>query len=118
MEYEEERRQAKEQAEKEKRSQELAKARYEKYKRERREFTARKQAGLLTAEEQEADEQRRAHNRAWQKEWREKRKASHPEKPRQRSLAELARAQKAGENLTPEETERLEARRRKKAEQA
>lgn len=76
MERKEERRQAKEQMEKENRSQELAKARYEKYKRERREFTARKQAGLLTAEEQEADEQRRAHNRAWQKEWREKRKAS------------------------------------------
>ena len=118
MEREEERRQTKEQMEKENRSQELAKARYEKYKRQRREFTARKQAGLLTAEEREADEQRRAHNRAWQKEWREKRKTSQPGKPRQRSLAELARAQKAGENLNPEEMERLEAHRRKKAEQA
>ena len=118
MEREVERRQQEEQTEKEKHSQELAQARYEKYKRERREFTARKQAGLLTAEEQEADEQRRAHNRAWQKEWREKRKASQPQKPRQRPLAELARVQKAGEDLTPEETERLKAHHQKKAEQA
>ena len=37
-------------------SKELAKARYEKRKAEKREFTARKKAGLLTPEEQEAEE--------------------------------------------------------------
>lgn len=75
-------RQREEQAAKEARSKELAKARYEKRKAEKREFTARKKAGLLTPEEQEAEEKRLAHNREWQKEWREKRRASEPEKPR------------------------------------
>ena len=45
MEQEEERRQQEEQAEKEERSQVLAQVRYERYKQERREFTARKRAG-------------------------------------------------------------------------
>ena len=45
------------------RSKELAKARYEKRKQDKREFTARKKAGLLTPEEQEAEEKRLAHNR-------------------------------------------------------
>lgn len=49
----EQRRQQEEQAAKEARSQELAQARYEKRKAERREFTARKRAGLLTPEETE-----------------------------------------------------------------
>lgn len=75
------RRQQEEQAAKEAHSQELAKAREEKRKAEKREFTARKKAGLLTPEEQAADEARLAHNRAWQKEWREKRKAAEPPKP-------------------------------------
>ena len=52
MEAEEQRRQQEEQAAKEARSQELAKAREEKRKAEKREFTARKKAGLLTPEEQ------------------------------------------------------------------
>ncbi len=47
---EEQRRQREEQAAKEARSKELAKARYEKRKAEKREFTARKKAGLLTPE--------------------------------------------------------------------
>ena len=51
------------QAAKEARSKELAKARYEKRKAEKREFTARKKAGLLTPEELEAEEKRLAHNR-------------------------------------------------------
>ena len=59
----------------------IAKTRYEKRKAENRAFTARKKAGLLTPEELEAEEKRLAHNREWQKEWREKRKASEPEKP-------------------------------------
>lgn len=75
------RRQQEEQAAKEAHSQELAKAREEKRKAEKREFIARKKAGLLTPEEQAADEARLAHNRAWQKEWREKRKAAEPPKP-------------------------------------
>lgn len=61
MEAEEQRRQQEEQAAKEARSQELAKAREEKRKAEKREFTARKKAGLLTPEEQAADEARLAH---------------------------------------------------------
>ena len=115
MEAEEQRRQQEEQAAKEARSQELAKAREEKRKAEKREFTARKKAGLLTPEEQAADEARLAHNRAWQKEWREKRKAAEPPKPpKSKSLKELAALQKAGADLTPEEAERLAAHREKK----
>ena len=117
-EVEEQRRQREEQAAKEARSKELAKARYEKRKAEKREFTARKKAGLLTPEEQEAEEKRLAHNREWQKEWREKRKASEPEKPpKQKSIKELMAVEKTGADLTPEETERLAAYRRKKADQ-
>lgn len=115
MEAEEQRRQQEEQAAKEARSQELAKAREEKRKAEKREFTARKKAGLLTPEEQAADEARLAHNRAWQKEWREKRKAAEPPKPpKPKSLKELAALQKAGADLTPEEAERLAAYRERK----
>ena len=112
------RRQREEQTAKEARSKELKKARYEKRKAEKREFTARKKAGLLTPEELEAEEQRLAHNRKWQKEWREKRKASEPEKPpKQKSINELMELEKTGANLTPEEVERLAAYRRKKADQ-
>lgn len=115
MEAEEQRRQQEEQAAKEAHSQELAKAREEKRKAEKREFTARKKAGLLTPEEQAADEARLAHNRAWQKEWREKRKAAEPPKPpKPKSLKELAALQKAGADLTPEEAERLAAYRERK----
>lgn len=117
IEMEEQRRQQEEQAAKEARSQELKKARYEKRKQEQREFTARKKAGLLTPEEQAAEEQRLAHNRAWQKEWREKRNADQPEKPRKKSLNELAALQKAGADITPEEAERLVAYRQRKARQ-
>ena len=89
-----------------------------KRKAEKREFTARKKAGLLTPEEQEAEEKRLAHNREWQKEWREKRKASEPEKPpKQKSIKELMAVEKTGADLTPEDTERLAAYRRKKADQ-
>lgn len=117
MEIEEQQRRQEEQAAKEARSQELAKAQYEKRKAKKREFTARKKAGLLTPEEQEAEEQRLAHNRAWQKEWREKRKTSQSEKPRKKSLKELAALQKTGADLTPEETERLAAHRERKSRQ-
>ena len=70
---------------------------------------------MLTPEEQAADEARLAHNRAWQKEWREKRKAAEPPKPpKPKSLKELAALQKAGADLTPEEAERLAAHRERK----
>ena len=84
MEQEEERRQQEEQAEKEERSQVLAQVRYERYKQERREFTARKRAGLLTPEEQAEEERRLERNRAYQQKQRDKKKASQPEKPRKR----------------------------------
>ena len=72
----------------------------------------------VTPEEQEAEEKRLAHNREWQKEWREKRKATEPEKPpKQKSIKELMAVEKTGADLTPEETERLAAYRRKKADQ-
>ena len=60
---------------KEQHSQELYDVRYQKRLQEKREFTERKKAGLLTPEEVEADNLRRAKNRAWQKEWRQNRKA-------------------------------------------
>ena len=73
---------------------------------------------IVTPAEQEAEEKRLAHNREWQKEWREKRKASEPEKPpKQKSIKELMAVEKTGTDLTPEETERLAAYRRKKADQ-
>lgn len=116
----EQRRQQEEQAAKEARSQELAQARYEKRKAERREFTARKRAGLLTPEEQAAEEIRLEKNRARDRAWREKQKASQPEKPtppKPKSLKELAELQKTGADLTPEETERLTAYRQRKNEE-
>lgn len=117
-EVEEQRRQQEEQAAKEARSKELEKARYEKRKAEKREFTARKKAGLLTPEEQEAEEKRLAHNREWQKEWREKHKSTEPLRPpKKKSLKELMALEKTGAELTPEESERLAAHRQKKAKQ-
>lgn len=116
MEAEEQRRQQEEQAAKKARSQELAKARYEKRKAEKRAFTARKKAGLLTPEEQATEEIRLEKNRARNKAWRKKHKATEPEKPRKRTLEELAELQKAGADLTPEEAERLTAYRQRKSE--
>ncbi len=116
MEQEEERCQQEEQAAKVERSQALAQARYEKRKAERREFTARKWAGLLTPEERAEEERRLERNRAYQQKQRDKKRASQPEKPRKRSLEELAKLDRAGADLTPEETERLAAYKQRKAE--
>ncbi|WP_243152395.1 DUF4368 domain-containing protein [Pseudoflavonifractor sp. 524-17] len=116
MEQEAERRQQEEQAEKEERSKALAQARYEKYKQERREFTARKRAGLLTLEEQAEEGRRFERNRAYQKKQRNKKRAPQPEKPRKRTLEELAKLDKIGADLTPEEAERLETHRNRKKE--
>lgn len=116
MELEEQRREQEEKAAREERSKELAQIRYEKRKQDKRDFTARKKAGLLTPEEQEAEDIRMAKCREAQKEWRAKRKAAEPPKPRKRSLTELAAAKREGLPLTPEEEERLAAYRQRKNE--
>lgn len=113
MEEEAERRRQEEQAAKEAQSRELEKARYEKRKQEKRDFTARKKAGLLTPEEQ-AEEEKREQNQAW----REKQRASQPPKPpKPHSLTELARMKREGLPLTPEEAQRLAEYRQRKNEQ-
>ncbi len=48
--------------------------------------------------------------------WRERQKSSQPEKPRKRSLEELAKLDRVGGDLTPEEAERLAAYKQRKAE--
>jgi hypothetical protein len=121
MEVEERRRYEEEQAERERRSKELEQARYERRLQEKREFTARKKAGLLTPEEIEEDERRREHNRAWQKEWREKRQADMPPKPpkpssKQAVIKEIVARKKEGLPLTPEEIEIYTAHREKENE--
>ncbi len=114
MELEEQRRQEEQAEAKRQRQREREKKRNE----EQRAFTARKKAGLLTPEEQAADEARLAHNRAWQKEWRDKRKAAEPPKPpKPKSIKELIACSGAGLPLTPEEQERLAAYRQRKNEE-
>ncbi len=81
MELEEQRRQQEEKEAHEKELQARFVERNERYKAEKRAFTARMRAGQLTAEEQEARERKLEYSRAWQKEWREKRKAAEPPKP-------------------------------------
>jgi len=111
-EIEEERRQAEVQAEKAKRSKELAKIQYEKNKQKRRDFTARKKAGTLTAEEVKADEKRRAksneYNRAY---WKKRQAEKPPKEPKPLSLNEIHNRKKAGLPLTAEELERHEEKR-------
>ena len=107
MEFEEQRHRTEETAAKEKRSRELEQARYEQRKQDKRDFTARKKAGLLTPEELEADELHRAKRREWQKEWRAKRKVAEP--PKSRSKNEIIKRKSAGLPLTPEELEIYEA---------
>lgn len=108
MEEEAERRRQEEQAAKEARSRELKKVRYEKQKQEKRDFTARKKAGLLTPEEQADEEKRSAKKREQNQAWREKQRASQPPKPpKPHSLTELARMKREGLPLTPEEAQRL-----------
>jgi DNA invertase Pin-like site-specific DNA recombinase len=70
----EKRRQKEEQAAKKKRSKELYQVRYEKRKQDKREFTARKKAGLLTPEELQAEEKRLEKNRLIHNAWREKKR--------------------------------------------
>ncbi len=118
MEEEAERRRQEEQAAKEARSRELKKVRYEKQKQEKRDFTARKKAGLLTPEEQADEEKRSAKKREQNRAWREKQRASQPPKPpKPHSLTELARMKREGLPLTPEEAQRLAEYRQRKNEQ-
>lgn len=118
MEEEAERRRQEEQAAKEARSRELKNARYEKRKQEKRDFTARKKAGLLTPEEQAEEEKRSAKKREQNQAWREKQRASQPPKPpKPHSLTELARMKREGLPLTPEEAQRLAEYRQRKNEQ-
>ena len=118
MEEEAERRRQEEQAAKEAQSRELKKARYETRKQEKRDFTARKKAGLLTPEEQAEEEKRLAKKREQNQAWREKQKASQPPKPpKPHSLTELARMKREGLPLTPEEAQRLAEYRQRKNEQ-
>ena len=118
MEEEAERRRQEEQAAKEARSRGLKEARYEKRKQEKRDFTARKKAGLLTPEEQAEEEKRLAKKREQNQAWREKQKASQPPKPpKPHFLTELARMKREGLPLTPEEAQRLAEYRQRKNEQ-
>ena len=117
MDLEEQRCQEEEQAEKEQRAKELEKERYEKRKLESREFTARMKSGLLTPEEHEVHEQRKARRRAWQKKWRDKRKASKPPTPKKLSLSEIAVRRKSGLPLTPEEIEKHDEYKKRKSKQ-
>ena len=119
MEVEEQRRIQEEQAAKEQRSQELEQARYEQRKADKRDFTARKKAGLLTSEEIEADELHRQKRREWQKEWRDKRKAAEPPKPpKPLSQNEIIKRKYEGLPLTDEEYAIYRAWQDKKTEQA
>jgi len=119
MELEEQRRIQEERAAHEKELKERKQARFQKRNQEKREFTVRKKAGLLTPEESEAEEKRLAHNRVWHKEWRDKRAAALPPKPSNPiSLNEIVRRKSAGLPLTPEELERYEAKNKRKTELA
>jgi len=110
MEIEEQQRKEEEQAAKAERSRELAKIQSDNASRKKREFTARRKACLITPEEESAYQARQEHNRAWQKEWREKRQATLPPKPpKPLSIAKIAERVKEGLPLTPEETAKHEA---------
>jgi hypothetical protein len=62
------------------------------------------EAGLLTPEEAEAHEQKKAYSRAWQKEWRDNRKAAEPPKPpKPLSQNEIIKRKYAGLSLTDDE---------------
>ena len=117
MEIEQQRRQEEEQAVKQQRSKELAKIQAEKIQKRNRGFTARKRAGLLTPEEIEADKIRMEIKRVKHKEWREKRRAEEPPKPKKVSRNDVIKRKSAGLPLTPEEFEIYEVWKNKRTEQ-
>ena len=119
MELEEQRRLMEEKAAKEQHSKELKRERADERNKKNREFTARMMEGLLTPEEMEAHEQKKAHSREWQKEWRDKRKAAEPPKPpKPLSRNAIIKRRSEGLPLTPEEQEIYRAYQDKKTEQA
>jgi len=80
-EIEEQKRQAKEQAEHNKDLAKRRKATAEKSKQKQRDFTARKRAGQLTPEEVKTDEERRAKQNEYNKAYWKKKQAEKPPKP-------------------------------------
>ena len=68
----------------------------------------------LTPEEAERLAAHRQKKAEQHKAWRNRQRATHPSKPQQRTLKELAECSEAGLPLTPEEAERLEAHRNRK----
>ena len=118
MELEEQRRQQKEMAEKTKRLQEHYQERYERRKQEKREFTARKNAGLLTPDELESYRHyREKRNEYQQAYWDKRRAAILPKPPKPLSRNEVIARKKEGLTLTPEEQEIYEAWRKKRTDQ-
>jgi hypothetical protein len=114
MEIEELRQAEKEQAEKERlkkeRERERCRAKSEIAKQKAREFTARKRAGLLTPEEQEADSKRMAKRAEYNKAYRDKQMEGKPPKPpkqptKQEIIRGIVASKKEGLPLTPEEAE-------------
>ena len=97
-----------------KRLQEGYKAKYEKKKEAMQDYYARKSAGLLTPEEQEAEELRLAKRREYNKAWREKRQAEIPPKLKKLSVTEIDKRRKEGLPITDEELERYTAWRKNK----
>ena len=87
--------------------------RYEKRKAEAREFTERMKAGLLTPEEAEAHEQKKAHSRAWQKEWRD---ATAGEASETFTIEDTKKRIRDGLPVSPEELESYNSWRDKKNE--
>ena len=114
MEIEELRQAEEKQAEKEwlkkERERERCKAKSEIVKQKAREFTARKRAGLLTPEEQEADSKRMAKRAEYNKTYRDKQMEGKPPKPpkppaKQEIIRGIVASKKEGLPLTPEESE-------------
>jgi DNA invertase Pin-like site-specific DNA recombinase len=119
MELEAQRRQQEEQAAHDKKSKEREQARYEIRKQEKREFTARKKAGLLTPEEAETEEIRLEKKREYNNRYHQKRKAAAPPKPpKPLSKNEIIKRKYAGLPLTDEEYAIYRAWQDKKTEQA
>jgi hypothetical protein len=115
FEVEEERRQAEELAAKTKELHERYLVRYEKRKAQKRDYTARKKAGLLTLEEIEADNLRLEKNRTRQKEWRDsKKELNDTPPPKKLSITEIAKRRNAGLPVLPDEVETYEIRKEKK----
>jgi hypothetical protein len=119
MELEEQRRQQEEAEAHALELQERFQERNERYKAERRSFTARKRAGLLTPDETEAENRRLEKKKIYNKQYHEKRKATKPPKPpKPLSANEIIKRKYAGLPLTDDEYAIYRAWQDKKNEQA